>query len=125
MYELTVERSFCAAHFLRDYEGACARMHGHNYRVEVCVAGEQLQANGMLLDFGRLKELCDAILGELDHRLLNELPPFSARNATSENLARYIHDHVRQALTGTCATVRSVRVWETPGQSATYTEASP
>ena len=124
MYELIVERGFCAAHSLRDYEGACARLHGHNYRVEVCVAGAELQANGMLLDFGDLKSACDGILERLDHRLLNELPPFDVLNATSENLAQHIFGEVAEALQAQAVEVQWVRVWETAGQSAIYREGS-
>ena len=122
MYELIVERSFSAAHNLRDYDGVCARMHGHNYRVEASVVGQELPANGMLLDFGHLKTILDSILDELDHHCLNELPPFRETNPTSENIARHIYDHLQAGLAGTPNRVDWVRVWETPGQSATYRE---
>jgi 6-pyruvoyltetrahydropterin/6-carboxytetrahydropterin synthase len=120
MYELIVERSFSSAHCLRDYDGACARLHGHNYRVECSVVGEQLQPDGMLLDFGRLKELCDEILDAMDHRLLNELPQFADVNPTSEGIARYIFEALEASLGMGNVRVSAVRVWETPGQSATY-----
>lgn len=123
MFELVVERAFSAAHYLRDYDGACARLHGHNYRVEVTVRGGRLQPDGMLMDFGDLKTACDAVLGRLDHRLLNELSPFDCQNATSENLARHIYEEMTAALAGTQVQVKRVRVWETPSQSAIYTEA--
>lgn len=122
MHELIVERSFSAAHALRDYDGPCARLHGHNYRVELGVVGDDLDPNGMLLDFGELMDICDRILGEMDHQCLNELPAFADQNPTSENIARHIYDNVRSALAGTHVTVSYVRVWETAGQSATYRE---
>lgn len=120
MYELIVEREFSAAHSLRDYEGACARLHGHNYRVEISVMGEDLQPNGMLLDFGDLKAICDEVLEEMDHRHLNELPMFADRNPTSENLARHIYNEVARGLDVAGAAVGYVRVWESAGQSAVY-----
>lgn len=122
MYELIVERSFSAAHHLRDYEGVCARLHGHNYRVEVSVVGPELTSGGMLLDFGHLKALCDGVLGEMDHRCLNDLPAFAESNVTSENLARHIHQQVQAGLADTGLRVGYVRVWETDGQSAVYRE---
>ena len=124
MYELTVERSFSAAHCLRDYDGPCARMHGHNYRVEITVQGPELDEQGMLVDFGPLKGLCDEVLGELDHRLLNELPAFAERNVTSENLAVHIYRGVAARLDPRLRMGR-VRLWETDGSSVTYREESP
>jgi 6-pyruvoyltetrahydropterin/6-carboxytetrahydropterin synthase len=122
LYELIVERSFSAAHCLTEYEGACARLHGHNYRVECSVVGEALQPNGMLLDFGDLKGLCDEILGEMDHRYLNDLPCFQGQNPTSENIARLIFQRLSAALSDARLRVGYVRVWETPAQSAVYRE---
>ena len=122
MYELIVERNFSAAHYLRDYDGICARVHGHNYKVEVSVVGEALQPSGMLLDFGDLKAACDAVIEQLDHRMLNELAPFDCENATSENLARFIYQQVGAGLAHEGVRVNWVRVWETPGQSAVYRE---
>lgn len=122
MYELIVERHFSAAHRLRCYDGPCARVHGHNYKVEVCVAGTELQHNGMLLDFGILKQVCDEILDGMDHRMLNELPQFSEVNPTSENIARYVYTRAREALAEHGLSAKYVRVWETSSQSATYRE---
>lgn len=120
MLELIVERTFSAAHRLCDYEGACSRMHGHNYRVEVSVVGEEPGHNGMLLDFGDLKAVCDRVIEDMDHRCLNELAPFVDRNPTSENIARHIFEQVAAALGDPRLDVGYVRVWETPGQSAIY-----
>ena len=121
MYELTVEREFSAAHQMRGHPGACARLHGHNYRVQLTVAGEELDEHGMLLDFAELKALCDRVIGELDHQNLNELPPFAERNPSSENLARYIHECVAEELGGPVR-VKQVRVYESAGSSVTYRE---
>lgn len=122
MYELTIERSFSAAHQLRDYDGPCARLHGHNYRVQITVGGERLAANGMLLDFGDLKAICDAILHDLDHRCLNELPDFAEVNPTAENIAAFIHGEVAERLPSDAVTIRRVSVWESDGSCVTYRE---
>ena len=121
MYELTVEREFSAAHYLREYDGACARMHGHNYRVQITVGGEQLDDAGMLLDFADLKQLCDAVIDQLDHRCLNEIAPFDEINPTSENLARYLYQSVRGGLPD-AVSVQRVTVFESARSSATYNE---
>ncbi len=122
MYELDVELEFSAAHHLRDYPGKCSRLHGHNYRVEVGVIGAELDEYGMLIDFGRLKDLCREVVAELDHTLLNDHPFFQQYNPTSENIARYIFGEMGQRLADTPVVVTSVRVWESASSSATYRE---
>jgi len=122
VYELTVQRTFSAAHHLRDYDGPCARMHGHNYRVEITVAGAQPANNGMLLDFGELKTICDGVLDELDHQCLNELPPFTEQNVTSENLAAHIYHEIVAQLPFDGVRLARVRLWESDSSSVTYWE---
>ena len=94
MYELTVEREFSAAHYLREYDGDCARMHGHNYRVQITVCGEQLDEAGMLLDFGDLKRVVrEQVVDPLDHRDLNEILP----TPTAECLALWAWERLEAA----------------------------
>ncbi len=69
MYEVTINRSFSAAHTLRDVGGKCESLHGHNFRVEVTVAGESLNGEGLLVDFRLLKRWTDETLEMLDHRI--------------------------------------------------------
>lgn len=121
MYELTVERRFSAAHHLRDYDGPCARMHGHNYRLEITVRGPELDSQGMLVDFGPLKALCDEVLDALDHQCLNDLPAFAVQNVTAENLAAHIYRSLAGRLPAG-VTMGAVRLWETDGSSVTYRE---
>ncbi|HAX41092.1 MAG TPA: 6-carboxytetrahydropterin synthase QueD [Bryobacteraceae bacterium] len=98
MFELRVEHSFPAGHALRGYNGKCANIHGHNYRVQVAVAGERLNEIGLLMDFGDLKKALRAICEELDHQFLNELPAFAEINASAENIAHYIYSRMKEAL---------------------------
>ncbi len=121
MYELTVEREFSAAHNLRDYDGACARMHGHNYLVQITVGGPELNSQGLLVDFGDLKVIYDEVLGKLDHQCLNEVPPFDEINPTSENLARHIYEVIAEGLPEG-VTMRAVKVFESSRACATYSE---
>ena len=57
MYEVTVEDSFAAGHYLRNYKGKCENPHGHNYKVRVTLAGKELDKAGLLLDFKDLREV--------------------------------------------------------------------
>lgn len=126
---LTVRDEFSAGHALRNYAGKCERMHGHNFSVEVCVQGAQLTPDTeLLLDFKVLKTCLKEVLKALDHRLLNETPPFDRLNPSSENLARHIWRGMAAQLAGHAdpqarmVSLHSVTVAEKGAQSATYRE---
>ena len=121
MYELTVEREFSAAHMMRGHPGACARLHGHNYRVLLTVEGDELDETGMLVDFAELRRVFDDILDDLDHRNLNELAPFTQINPSSEHLARYLYRRAAEALAGVVRVSR-VTVCESATSCVTYRE---
>lgn len=123
IWTLTITRDFSASHQLRNYGGKCERMHGHNFGVEVSVEGEQLDETvEYLMDFKELKILTDGVLAELDHRHLNELPPFVEHNPSSENIARHIYRQLTSQLPDSVRLV-SVSVSEKPSSVATYREA--
>lgn len=98
MFELRVEHSFPAGHALRGYEGKCANIHGHNYRVQAVVRGAKLNKIGLLMDFGDLKKALRAICEEMDHQFLNDLPAFAVINASAENIAHHVYQRMRKAL---------------------------
>jgi 6-pyruvoyltetrahydropterin/6-carboxytetrahydropterin synthase len=122
MYEISVEETFAAAHNLRGYKGKCEGLHGHNYKVRVTLAGKELDATGLLYDFVHVKQAIHSVIRVLDHKYLNELPPFDAVNPSAENIARYIYDEtakqIQQSTNG--AGIASITVWETDTASATY-----
>lgn len=122
MFEVTVEAAFAAAHSLRGYRGKCEDLHGHNYRVRLTVTGKELDQIGLLQDFTLLKQVLRGIIGKLDHKHLNELPPFDTTNPSAENLAKFIHDETASQLAGKLgnAAIAGVTVWETDTASATY-----
>jgi 6-pyruvoyltetrahydropterin/6-carboxytetrahydropterin synthase len=124
MYELTVKETFSAAHSLRDYEGPCSKMHGHNWVVEVVAAGEALQPNGILVDFCEVKEATSEVLSRLDHSNLNEVPPFDKTNPTSENLARWVYEQVGKRINTKGLAVTRVNVREAESSCASYFENS-
>ena len=120
MYEITITRSFSAAHVLKDIGGKCEGLHGHNFIVDVSLAGPDLNKEGLLLDFRILKEWTDAILDALDHKHLNELPYFTHLNPSAENLARFLHDQVSEKAAGQHIKVSCVTVWESENARASY-----
>lgn len=122
MYELTVRASFSAAHSLRDYDGPCSNVHGHNWVVEVVVSGRELLPNGMLVDFGDIKKATSEVLSLLDHANVNEVAPFDEMNPTSENLARWIYEQVGARVNTDSLKVTRVNVREAETSCASYFE---
>ena len=97
MYEVRVTADFAAAHFLRDYHGKCENLHGHNYKVYAHVAGSELDAGGMLLDFSVLKSALKKVCALLDHTNLNDNPYFD-QNPSAERIARFIYEKLVEEL---------------------------
>jgi len=119
MYELVVEAEFSAAHRLREYRGACEKLHGHNYRVELVVASGKLDSLGMVADFRELKRLVQGAAERYDHGYLNDLAEFRKQNPTAENVARVLFEECsRRMPRGVRA--QSVTVWESPRCGARY-----
>jgi 6-pyruvoyltetrahydropterin/6-carboxytetrahydropterin synthase len=83
MYELKIISQFAAAHQLREFDGECEKLHGHNWKVEVTVTGNKLEKNGLLIDFRMIKDATKKVLDSLDHKFLNELEPFTNSNPSS------------------------------------------
>jgi len=120
MYEVTIQKSFSAAHLLKEIGGKCETLHGHNFRVEVSVAGESLNEEGLLLDFRLLKGWTAEVLDELDHKYLNELDSFKDLNPSSEQIARFLHERIGAKLKGTDLRLSRVKVWESENASVAY-----
>lgn len=122
MYELKIISHFAAAHQLRDFGGKCENLHGHNWKIEVYVTGKKLGNDGLLIDFTLVKRATENVLGELDHKFLNEMEYFKATNPSSENIAHYIYDFLGQELNNEDTTVSKVSAWESDSACATYME---
>ena len=121
MFEVTIEETFSAGHALRNYRGKCENVHGHNYRCQVMVEGNELDDIGLLVDFVELKRVVHSVLDRLDHQWLNEYPPFDKLNPSAENIAWYICEKMQEGITQeNPVEVAEVKVWETDVQSATY-----
>ncbi len=104
MYEVTVEDTFAAGHYLRNYKGKCENPHGHNYKIRVTLAGAELDKAGLLLDFKDLKDV-------MKH--------------AAENLAKYFYDETNlrlSSVTNGRVRVKDVTVFETDTTTARYSE---
>jgi 6-pyruvoyltetrahydropterin/6-carboxytetrahydropterin synthase len=121
-YTLKILTDFASAHTLRDYPGACARMHGHNWKVEVEVSARQLDEIGMGVDFRVIKPATRDVAERLDHRYLNELEPFTQVNPTAENIAAYFHRGLSAKLNSDRVQVHAVTLWETERACVRYVE---
>jgi 6-pyruvoyltetrahydropterin/6-carboxytetrahydropterin synthase len=125
MFEVTVEDSFAAGHYLRNYKGKCEKPHGHNYKIRVTLAGERLDAAGLLVDFKDLRELMRNVIDRLDHQMINELEPFTELNPSAENLAKYFYHETKGRLrkaTDGRVQVKDVTVFATDSTTAKYSE---
>jgi len=123
MYELTIKTEFSSAHNLRGYDGACERLHGHNWRVVVSIEAQTTGPMGFVMDFKELKSATASIVEGLDHRYLNETEPFKTVNPSAELIAKFIHDELSKILEAREGVrVREVRVWESDTASAAYRE---
>jgi len=118
-YELHIQAEFAAAHRLREYDGNCERLHGHNWKVEVVLRGAELDRLGMLMDFRAAKRLLGEALDGLDHRCLNDLEAFRTTNPTTENIARMLYEALAARLPDGVAVAR-VTAWESDGCGASY-----
>lgn len=120
-YTLRVESKFDSAHNLRGYDGNCANLHGHSWKVEVAVSSEELDQCGMAIDFKLLKRILKEEISQFDHHYLNELPIFETQNPTAENISRELYMSIGKKLPDNIC-LKYVKIWESPEASATYGE---
>lgn len=122
MYELRVKTHFDAAHFLKDYPGRCANLHGHRWDVELVIEGSELYEQNMLLDFTIVKGLLGTAMNIVDHQCLNEV--LKTDWPTAEYVAKWLYEYTspRNKRVWDRAKVVSVTVWESPDCCARYYE---
>lgn len=139
MYILKIEHSFDSAHFLKNYNGKCANIHGHRWKIEVEVQANQLinggQLDGMVEDFGVLKKDLKNMIDFYDHALIiekNSLRDLTLKclkedgfriifldfRPTAENFAKFFYYKIKELGFNT----KKVTVYETPNNSAAYME---
>jgi 6-pyruvoyltetrahydropterin/6-carboxytetrahydropterin synthase len=121
MFELKIVTRFAAAHQLKMVAQKCENLHGHNWKVEVRVAGQKLNSAGVLVDFGELKKHVAEIMTDLDHQFLNETDFFNDNTPpSSENIAFFIAKRLENRLNGDGIKVTRVSAWESDDSCATY-----
>ncbi len=120
MFEVEITASFSAAHRLREYNGKCEHLHGHNYRVHVAARSRNLGTGGMLIDFTLLKKAVNTELERLDHTFLNDMAPFDKIEPSAENIAAYLFSQVAELLGDKAGLLYSISVWESDTSRATY-----
>lgn len=123
MFVVSVQAHYDAAHFLKNYQGKCERLHGHRYTVELALATQELDRAGIAFDFVVIKKHLRALADRLDHENLNDLEPFREIESSAENQAKWFYDELKKSLPPEVArAILYTRVWETPTQWAQYTE---
>ncbi len=141
MYYLKTSATFDSAHFLAGYDGKCANIHGHCWRLEVVVSGNELAAEGtkrgMLVDFGDMKKMVRSMAERFDHVLLMERGSMKEKTLaalreesftivelpfrpTAENLAKHFYTLLREE----GLPVDTVTVYETADNCAVYREGA-
>ena len=132
MYTIKTKQSFDSAHFLKDYNGKCANIHGHRWRVVIEIAGENLD-DGMVVDFTDIKAALKALTDNLDHSLVMEKDTLKSQTyeclvdegfrimimdfrPTAENFAKYFFDEIKNK----GFNIRAAEVYETPNNCARY-----
>jgi len=113
-YNLKVIRRMACAHYLNDYPGACAKLHGHTWVIEVSFTFDKLNEIGLAHDFKRLKTAIDSYLP--DHELLNDY----VTQPTAENLSKFLYDKIKEG----GFPVTKVMVWESENAGCEYSEES-
>jgi len=124
--------TFDAAHYLEGHPGACRRMHGHTYKLEITfqknpkMPVSNMNPPDMVLDFSKMKSSITAlIVNRLDHQVINDVPEWMKTNLrpTAENMvevfAKWIMKHNNGEYAGNLV---SIRLWETPTSYATWTK---
>jgi 6-pyruvoyltetrahydropterin/6-carboxytetrahydropterin synthase len=122
MYELTIETGFASAHQLRGYKGKCEKLHGHNWKVQISVTAERLNEIDLAIDFHELKKMANELISPLDHAFLNDIFPFTEKNPSSENIAKWIYDSLKKRIQDENIRLSAVTVWESDTASASYYE---
>ena len=122
MFVLKIVTDFASAHSLRDYPGDCARLHGHNWQVEVSVCSQVLDDSGIAIDFREIKKQTKLVVKRLDHQYLNDIKPFDVLNPTAENIAKYFFEEINILINNQDVNVKEVNIWETPRSAVTYSE---
>lgn len=139
MYRLKSEASFDSAHFLKGYDGKCANLHGHRWRIVAEIGADELiesgHLEGMIVDFGDLKTDLKAMADALDHKTIYQTGSLKQATIacmkdegfalyevpfrpTAEHMSKFFYDQLKDK----GYHVLRIEVFETPNNSAVYEE---
>jgi len=136
MFLVKISSHFYSAHRLADYNGKCANLHGHNYKVDAFFRSDDLTKTGFVIDFGKLKKVLNKITDKYDHKAIlkqcnmntdlislltseGEEVILLEKNPTAENLAKIIYNELWANFPGL---VSKVRIYESEDCYAEYCE---
>jgi 6-pyruvoyltetrahydropterin/6-carboxytetrahydropterin synthase len=120
LYTISVTTTFRAGHQLKFSSGA-EPYHIHDWLVEAAIGGEELDNNGLLFDFNRLKKILDEIAGPFNDKKLEDLQCFKNINTSAENIAKYIFGQIKNRLPMNVSPL-FIEVTESEGCKAKYGE---
>ena len=128
MYKLTLRGEFASAHWLDGYQGACASLHGHTWKLAIVLQSPQVRGLGMVVDFKDMKRVMGHVLAKYDHQCLNDVIEEGV-NPTAENLSRILYKEFEEAFQqwskDGLISLKEVTIWESDYASCTYTEEEP
>ncbi len=119
MYLIKVKGDFSAAHRICGYQGDCANLHGHNWKVQISIAASELDDLGMACDFRVAKNILREELSRWDHSYLNDMAEFVKLNPTSERIAKAIFENIASKLPENLKLV-AVEIYESDTSSVEY-----
>lgn len=121
MYEVMVRSHFSAAHQLRNFQGICENLHGHNWKIEVIVESQCLDSMGVVIDFQMVEDKTKEILDIFDHQVLNHIPYFQDVNPSAENISRYCFEELKRKLAqNSKVQIKKITIWETDEYGASF-----
>lgn len=121
MFRLSTQKMISAAHILRDYDGPCARLHGHNWNVKIEVLSDELDPVGITVDFVDLDKILWQVIGPFDHNNFNDIAPFDKINPTAENVAKFFYEAIKLKLPAQIK-MDKITIWETERYLVEYFE---
>jgi len=114
-----VEDTFASAHQLIGYEGPCENLHGHTWKAQIFLLGDQLNKLGMLFDFKEAKSILREIINKFDHTNINTMVFFKEINPTAENISRVFYEEFAKRIPSEIK-VSKVIIWESEKTCAQY-----
>ena len=120
MFEVAYETTFCATHVLLREGAPIEPQHGHDWRVEVVAASDDLDGLGVVIDFEHLKHAVGAVAARFHYGDITSHADFRGQSPSAEAVARYFFREVKKGLGDQGRLLARVRVHEAPGCSATY-----